>query len=96
MNKTVMAFILALLGLADNLLTYIAVTVNPNVRELNPIVNFFLLNSTAFAFFTLFKCMVMFFLAYQLNYDSKKDYIIYIIIAAVFCQAIIISTLNIL
>lgn len=96
MNKTAMALLMAWLGLLDNMLSYCAVMVNPRVRELNPIVGFFMQNPTSFALFTVFKCSIMFFLAYQLDYKRKTDLIMYIGIAVIFSQAIVTALANIL
>lgn len=93
-RKLWMAMLLTFLGFADNVFTWLSVNANSKVEELNPIVKPFLTNQNAFAFFTVLKCGFMFLVAYSMEYKKRVDYIIYVLVALVFCQAIITAALN--
>jgi hypothetical protein len=92
-KRFIMAFTLALIGLADNVSTALGVYAF-GVKELNPIVNFFLINPIVFALFTVLKCTVMFFIAYMIHYNSIWDYLFYAVVLIFFCRATLINILN--
>ncbi len=86
------ALTLSAAGLLDNITTHYALV--SGARELNPIVYLFTNNTLLFTIFTIAKTIILFTVAYTLNYNSKKDKIIYYTLLAIFTQAVILNTVN--
>lgn len=87
------ALLLAGLGLLDNLTTLLAL--QAGAREANPIVKPFTGDTVIFTIFSIFKCAVLFIVAYKaIDYSKISERILYYLLVAIFTQATIVNTLN--
>jgi len=83
---------LALVGLADNVTTWLAVS--KGAVELNPIVAPFLASPYLWAAFTVFKVVVLYWVGKALNLRKPVDTIIYSILVFFFARATVVNVLN--
>jgi hypothetical protein len=84
--------ILSVIGLLDNVTTLTAIS--NGAYELNPIVQPFLSSLELFIMFTIFKCVIMYYVGSKLDLSKKLDLIIYVVILVFFVRAVILNILN--
>jgi hypothetical protein len=83
---------LALVGLADNLTTLLAL--QRGAAETNPLVAPFAKSPTLFAAFTVAKCAILYLVGKSLNMRKTVDLLIFAALFAIFLRATAINVLN--
>jgi len=90
-TKLILTGITATVMLLDNITTLFAIW--NNAIELNPLVRVFLSNMYMYAAFTVFKMLVMSYIAYR-YVNTLKDAVAWLIVMLIFIRAIIINIMN--
>ena len=92
-GKKARAALLAGIGLLDNLTTLLAL--RAGAQEANPVVKPFTGDAVIFTIFSIFKCAVLFVVAYKaIDYSKIGERLLYYMLLALFTQATILNTIH--